>query len=583
MPDVPSFSVDDGFAYSIPEGLDAEVGAIVRVPLGGRRVRGWVVAISEGDSSKLKALLSRSGDLPVFDSRALDVMRWVAVRYVAPLAAVLAKATPPNLPRSRSWKERTTVPELAQPPSSALVEALAMGKRPSTETWVGRGSWADPIARSIGPALRQGKSGLVIAPSVAESDVLVGDLTALLGDRVVSSASGGTGAEQTKAWVEGATRPGTLLVGTRAAAFWPVRDLAAAFVVGEGRRAMKDKSTPTTHAREVLLKRSQMERFGLVLCGLVPTAEALAVGTALRVPEAGRAWGQVEVVDRRAEDSDGALLGPTARAALRASLADPMPVLLFTHRRATAQRCARCKSLRRCTRCESGAFDGVECARCGVRSESCAECEFGRFEMMGSGVSRIAAEAGRVVGRENVGEPGSGRPVVVGTERDLPGLDVGLTIVVDADGPIISPTYRAGEDALRLLARAVAVAGLGSGRRGLVQTSDPSHPVIEALRRADPVTFVRQDSAARAAAGFPPGGEVMILEVDDPAPDAGEELVAAIADRAEVLGPADSGGRTRWLLQGTDLTAARLAVRQVVARWREGGARVRIDADPVDL
>ena len=289
MPDVPSFSVDDGFAYSIPEGLDAEVGAIVRVPLGGRRVRGWVVAISEGDGSKLKALLSRSGDLPVFDSRALDVMRWVAVRYVAPLAAVLAKATPPNLPRSRSWKERTTVPELAQPPSSALVEALAMGKRPSTETWVGRGSWADPIARSIGPALRQGKSGLVIAPSVAESDVLVGDLTALLGDRVVSSASGGTGAEQTKAWVEGATRPGTLLVGTRAAAFWPVRDLAAAFVVGEGRRAMKDKSTPTTHAREVLLKRSQMERFGLVLCGLVPTAEALAVGTAFRVPEAGRA------------------------------------------------------------------------------------------------------------------------------------------------------------------------------------------------------------------------------------------------------------------------------------------------------
>jgi primosomal protein N' len=203
--------------------------------------------------------------------------------------------------------------------------------------------------------------------------------------------------------------------------------------------------------------------------------------------------------------------------------------------------------------------------------------------MMGSGVSRVAAEAGRVVGRENVGEPDSGRPVVVGTERDLPGLQVGLTIVVDADGPIISPTYRAGEDALRLLARAVAVAGRGRGRRGLVQTSDPSHPVIEALRRADPVPYVRQDSAARAAAGFPPGGEVLVLEVDDPTPDAGEELVAAIADRAEILGPADSGGRTRWLLQGADLTAARLAVRQVVARWREGGARVRIDADPIDL
>ena len=583
VPDVPSFSVDDGFAYSIPEGIDTEVGAIVRIPLGGRRVRGWVVAISEGDGSGLKALLSRSGDLSVFDSRFLDVMRWVAVRYVSPLAAVLSKATPPNIPRSRSWKDRIPVPVLPPPPSATMVQDLATGKRPATETWVGGGPWADQVARSIGPALNAGRNGLVVAPTVAESDALARDLTALLGDRVVSSASAGTGAEQTRAWVEAATRPGTLLVGTRTISFWPMRDLAAAFVVGEGRRAMKDKSTPTTHAREVLLKRSQMERFGLVLCGLVPTAEALAVGTAHPVPGTGRSWGQVEVVDRRTEDGDGALLGPTARAALRASIRDPMPVLLFTHRRATAQRCARCKALRRCTRCESGAFSGIECARCGMRSESCAECQFGRFEMMGSGVSRVAAEAGRVVGRENVGEPGSGRPVVVGTERDLPGLTVGLTIVVDADGPIISPTYRAGEDALRLLARAVAVAGLGRGRRGLVQTSDPSHPVIEALRRTDPVSFVRQDSAARAAAGFPPGGEVLVLEVDDPAPDAGEELVAAVADRAEVLGPADSGGRTRWLLQGNDLTTARLAIRQVVARWREGGARVRIDADPVDL
>ena len=54
--------------------------------------------------------------------------------------------------------------------------------------------------------------------------------------------------------------------------------------------------------------------------------------------------------------------------------------------------------------------------------------------MLGSGVARVAGEAARVVGRENVGDVGGGRLVVVGTERDLPGLTVGLTIVVDADG-----------------------------------------------------------------------------------------------------------------------------------------------------
>ncbi len=583
VPDVPSFSVDDGFAYAVPEGIEVGVGAIVRVPLGGRRVRGWVVAESEGDAARLKSVLTRSGDLPVFDTRFLQVMRWAAIRYVAPLAAVLNKATPPNLPRARTWEERPPLVGMSEPPTPRMADALAARKRPSTETWIGGESWAAPIAASIAPALSDGRSGLVIAPTVAESEVLSRELASILGDRVVASTSAESDADKTRAWVEAATRPGSLVVGTRGSAFWPVRHLAVAFVVGEGRRGMKDKSTPTTHARQILLKRSQVERFGLVLLGLVPTAEALALGTSHRIPATGRPWGQVEVVDRRTENGVGSLIGPTARAALRASVAAGTRVLLFTHRRSTAQRCGRCKALRRCSRCGSGAFDEGICIRCDARSEDCPECGFGRFEMLGYGVSRVADEAARVVGRENVGDGASGRLVVVGTERDLPGLSVGLTIVVDADGPMVAPNYRAAEDALRLLARAIAAAGRGRGRRGLIQTADPSHPVIEAIRRADPITLVRVDSAERAAAGFPPGGELMVLEVEDPPVDAAVELHEAVGERADLLGPADSGGRTRWLLQGKDLTAARIAVRSVVSRWREGGARVRIDADPVDL
>jgi hypothetical protein len=77
VPDVPSFAVDDGFAYAVPEGLDAPVGAIVRVPLGGRRVRGWVVGTGEPSKPGLRPILSVSGDVPAFD-RALLRWRWAA-------------------------------------------------------------------------------------------------------------------------------------------------------------------------------------------------------------------------------------------------------------------------------------------------------------------------------------------------------------------------------------------------------------------------------------------------------------------------------------------------------------------------
>jgi primosomal protein N' len=195
----------------------------------------------------------------------------------------------------------------------------------------------------------------------------------------------------------------------------------------------------------------------------------------------------------------------------------------------------------------------------------------------------VLADAGRLVGRGSVGEVGSGKPVVVGTERDLPGLEADLTIVVDADGPILAPNYRAAEDALRLLARAVAAAGPGRGRRAIVQTADPGHSVIEALRRGDPVEFIKADAARRASMGFPPGGEVVALEASGLPAGAEVDLVAEVGSRAEVLGPARSGDGLRWLLQGRDLTAARTVLRGVVGRWRESGARIRVDSDPIEL
>jgi primosomal protein N' (replication factor Y) len=579
VPDVPSFNVDDGFAYAVPDGVDAPIGAIVRVPLGGRRVRGWVIAESQGDASGLKEIASRSGDLEVFDSRRLGIMRWAAARYVAPLAAILGKATPPNVPRSKRWTDRDPGDGGG---GSDLASRILMGKRPPTSVWWGPGPWGPPIAGTAAPLLAAGRGVLVVAATVQEGETLAADLRSSLGDRVVFASSTGSGADQTKAWVEAASRPGTLVVGTRQVALWPVADLALAVAVGEARRGMKDKSTPTTHARELLVRRSQVERFALVLAGLVPSAEAVSRGAVEAVPPTGRAWGHVEIVDRR-EDRGGTLLGDTARAAVRAAVASGTRVLVFTHRRAASQRCVQCRMVRRCASCGSGSFENAECVRCGARADSCAGCGFNRFEMLGAGAGRVRAEVARVVGREQVGEPGSDAAVIVGTERDLPGLEVGLTVVVDGDGPLFAPTYRASEEALRLFARAIAVAGRGRGRRGLVQTSDPTHPIFEALRTADPVPFVLADARQRSSAGFPPGGELLVVEVDTPPSDATGELVAAVGDRAEVLGPADAGGRVRWLIQGSDITPARIALRALVARWRDGGARVRVDADPVDL
>jgi primosomal protein N' (replication factor Y) (superfamily II helicase) len=582
VPDVPSFSVDDGFAYRIPPGLPVTVGSIVRVPLGGRRVRGWVVSIGEPDRERLRDILGVSGDLPVFDRHLLDVLRWAASRYVAPLASLLAKATPPNLPRIRHQPDFLEVP----PPRSLVLPDLAAGitrgGRSAPTTLVGPGPWVAPIQGLVATVAGSGQTSVVIAATFEEAVAVATGLTESLGDRVVLGSSRLTAAKTTAAWERAATRPGTVLVGTREVGLWPWAAPGLAVLIGEGRRGMKDKATPTVHAREVVVKRSTVERFSAVFCDLVPSAEAITRSVEVTALSR-RSWGHVEVVDRREDAPGSGLFSTIAAAAMRSAVADGRKVLLFTDRRVAAQRCVKCRRLRRCARCGAGPGAGEVCARCGSEVGACEGCGGRRFEALGSGAPKVLADAGRLVGRDKVGEVGSSHPVVVGTERDLPGLEVDLTIVIDADGPILAPHYRAAEDALRLLARAVAAAGTGRGRRAIIQTVDPDHPVVRALRQGDPIDFVRGDADRRASMGFPPGGEVVALEASGLQKGAEDDLLGELGGRADVHGPAPSGDGLRWLLQGRDLTAARTVLRGVVGRWRESGARVRVDSDPIEL
>ncbi|MBI5158133.1 MAG: hypothetical protein HZA58_09030 [Acidimicrobiia bacterium] len=559
MPDVASFAVDDGFAYSVPEGMAVEVGSLVRVPLGGRRVRGWVVAVEEPLRPRLRPVLAVSGNLPVFDAALLGVLRWAALHYVAPLAAVLAKTTPPNLPRG------------VAPP------ARRGGERRRARLVVAAEPWGDEVATASLPVLESGRTVMVVAPTIPEAEAMAGALESRLGRGVTAMSSAIGGATVTSGWVEAATVPGSLVVGTREVAAWPMAAPGLAVLAGEGRRGMKDKATPTIHARDLLLRRAAVQRFGVMLLEHVPTAEA--VSRAGAVERRNRPWGLVDLVDRRTDPPGTGLVATATAAALRA--AGDRRVLLFTHRRTAAQRCVRCRTLRRCGACGAGPGDATVCPRCGAATDACSSCGAKRFEALGAAVPRVLAEVSRIVGGDRIGVAGSGRQFIVATERDLPLLEVDLTVVLDGDGPLMAPSYRAGEDGLRLLARAVAAAGSGRGRRGLIQTADPEHRALVALRDGDPLPFVREDGSRRATLGFPPGGEILVVETVgqvDPA-----ELAAVVGDRAQVHGPAPAPGGWRWLVQGVDLGLARVALRSLVARWREAGVRVRIDADPVDL
>jgi primosomal protein N' (replication factor Y) len=582
VPDVPSFAVDEGFWYSIPSHLsdDFAIGSLVRVPLSGRRVRGWVVEIGEGPERALKEIAGISGAAPVFDGDQLRSLLWMATHYVAPVPVVLAKATPPNLPRRvEATTSAVSAARSDHPLSEVAAVAARGGKIPvqaMVASWQG-GDWVPALA----PVLGAGRSVIVVAATAAEVAEIAGWARKVLGE-VVLEVSGEDNAELTEGW-SAAQVPGRLVVGTPRVAVWGVRALAMTVVLEEGRRAMKERQTPTLHVREVIHTRSRLEGFIPVFMGPTPSVEILSAGAEVR-KVGSRPWGLVEVVDRSADPPGSGFLSDRVIAALKATAQRGDRSFVFTHRRsgAASMRCVNCRAIRSCGRC--GAFVGrvEECPRCGAALGPCLRCDASEFEEMGTVPQRLVSEINRTLGKGAAAVHPADSPMTVGTERDLAGLlSVRLAVAADVDGMLMGTGYRTSEEALRQLARVAGAVRRERGSRMMVQTSHPGSDLVQALRRGDPIPYLEKVLAMRAEEGMPPSTEMIAVELRGKIPEGVDADLDSLSD-AGVLGPVPVDEGKRWLLTG-DLRAARRELRGLVGRWREEGATVRVDADPIDL
>ncbi|MGH8927332.1 MAG: hypothetical protein ACRDWH_03205 [Acidimicrobiia bacterium] len=586
VPAVPTFAVDNGFWYSIPPSQQplVQIGSVVRVPLGGRRVRGFVVEVGTKAAARLRPLASVSMESPIFDLPLARALSWAAHRYVAPVSVMLDRAAPPNLARkTASPPARVRLTVWGDHPLRSRSQAAAADKRQPPVAYVSRWwdmDWLPVIAQ---PVLEAGKSVMIVAGTADEVAALSQATRVWGGDSIVSVGPDLSDAETTTAWTIAQTG-GRVVIGSPRIASWRVEKLAVIAVLEEGRRALKDRQTPTVAVRDLMRTRSAVSGQLLVFVGPTPSLETLAGGAEV-VSSGRRAWGAVEVVDRGSEPPLAGVVGQTAIAAIRAVAARGGRVFVFAHRRgyAPAVRCERCRTLRRCPQCGSRPEASPNCPRCGAGLGPCESCGHDRFVPLGAAVGRVTEELGRLLGNVVASAPAE-TLVQVGSEADMAALlPLDLAVAVDPDGLILGTHFRASEEALRVLAR-LAGKVQGRGARCLLQTSLPEHPIMTTLRKGDPIPFLNAELDTRRQFGFPPAGELLIVEARGEVPEDADVALKDAASGATVLGPAKrSNGAVRWLLQGSDLSKARSGLRPMVQRWRDAGVTVRIDADPIEL
>lgn len=573
LPDEPAIGRE--FDYSVPAAMveQVRIGTIVRVPLHGRRVGGWVMAddVEPPEGVAVQPVARISGWGP--PAEVLELARWAAWRWCGRTASILRTASPTvavrGIPRppTRPAGAPTTVvtDELAALAAEALAEPVAVVRlapavdvHPLLMAAAARGPIL-VITPRLGAARRAGvrlrRAGLPVA---------------LLPDDWSLARAG---------WAH--------VLGPRSAAWAPMPAPAAIVVLDEHDESLQQEQAPTWHARDVAIERAHRLGVPCVLVSPAPTPEALFAGRLLTQSRAAEreGWPRVDVVDRSDEPPGSGLFSDRLVDALRSEAR----VVCVVNRKGRSRLscCAQCGSVAVCERCDAAVVQSADgalvCLRCDtVRPVVCTRCGGTRMRNLRAGVSRVREEL-EALAREPVAEitaesaidgRGAGARVVVGTEAALHRVDrADVVAFLDLDQELLAPRYRAAEEAFGLLvAAARLVGGRAGGGRLLLQTRLPRHEVVQAALLADPTRVTDAERARRDLLGYPPSRAMAVVS-GAAAPAWIERFDPPLG--VEVLGPSDG----RWIVRAPD---HRTLCDALGAVERPPG-RLRIEVDPLRL
>ena len=538
--------------------------------------------------------------------------------------------------------ESTPGPELNAEQRHAVAAILAARRRFEALLLAGiTGSGKTEVYLQMAErVLARGRQVLFLIPEIALTPQLSARIQQRFPGQVALLHSGLSEGERLRAWESARQGQRRIVVGTRSALFTPLPDLGLIIVDEEHDSAFKQQDGFRYNARDLAIKRGQLEQVAVVLGSATPTLETLHAATTGRYAHArlatrpdGSQPPAVEAIDTRVHTPDEGLTAPLLDA-MQQTLAAGHQCFLLLNRRGFARvlACDACGWVAECPDCDARLTIHAHnpravCHLCGhqePRPQRCPQCGEA-LAQRGLGTQRLEQALARHypttplirLDRDSIRHKGAleealdrirqlDAAIVVGTQMLAKGHDfpqVGLVGVIDVDQGLFSVDLRATEHTLQLVVQAAGRAGRGDGGgRVLLQTGHPDHPLIRGLDAEDYPAMVAPLLQERAEAGLPPFGHLALVRVEASTAAsaqrqaetvAGHLRAAAGADLA-VLGPAPAPRhrvnrrfREQILLRSGNRRALHAGLAAARRAWQEAelprDLRIAIDVDPVSL
>ena len=404
--------------------------------------------------------------------------------------------------------------------------------------------------------LQRGDQALFLVPEIALTTQLTRRLQKVFGDRVLIYHSRFSDNERVDIWKKllNGSEP-CVIIGARSSLFLPFSRLGIVIVDEEHESSYKQYDpAPRYNARDIATVLASMHGAKTLLGSATPSIETYhkaKIGKYGFVELLQRyenvTLPKIEVVDmttsRKRYLTKGSFATNTI-AASKEALEKGNQVIIFHNRRGFAPlaRCKQCAWTPKCEHCDVSLTyhrfqHQLVCHYCGASyplPNVCPSCKEPAVEILGYGTERVEDEVANLFpdhrilrmdldttrnkdGYENIIDDFSNHKadILVGTQMVTKGLDFGdvsMVAILNADSIINFPDFRSTERAFNMLEQVSGRAGRRTEQGAvIVQTSNPTHPVINFLKNHDYVGFFNHEIEERKLFNYPPFTRVIYI------------------------------------------------------------------------
>lgn len=522
--DIDAPHLDELFDYLVPDSLRelVEVGSVVQVRFGPRRVNGYVAALSQDTefSGKVSAVLKVVSPLPVASESLLRTVSYLAVRYGASRSQLLSFVMPPRRARveksmgaqlhearKRRLGDSEPGPSTVMPPPTRRVQTVLPGTR------------FEVIAEIVRREMDADRGVLLIAPAAPLAARVADQLASVKGAPRVGLIDADQSLDRRyRTYLQAMLGQFDVLVGTRSAVWTDMPRLGAIIIWDDGDDRHRERRAPHLDSLDIAVARSHVEGLSLFSLAYARSLKSQALvetrwasdSTPSRLDALGTVP-RVSVFDAFAADREGATgrarLPQAAFRLVRESL-DRGPVLI------------QVPAAGGVTQTEEG-FVRIGSDRIGEELQRAFPAVPITVSSSTAGVTASLDSSARVV---------------VATAGAEPSVDEGYAAAIITDASSLAYASQL-DGTLQVLRRWMNALSLVRPRGPALLVGEVPTEVLDALVYWDPAIFVKKEWRTNQELGFPPARWVVLLEGERRSVEAMLDAAQARLGDAEVHFP----------------------------------------------